>query len=208
MQDAEARRLFDQARRRAHWRQLWSAVRGIPATLAERDDLLEGATPVGQRVSGVQQVVLEQIIGSEGRAHEFDRGFGPLQEHTRTRWQSVAAAWLAGATLPPVRLIQAGDRYLVRDGHHRISVARAFGASSIDAVIEQRFAAPLAGDGSVACQGLFAILERAFPATGPRIRAEQPADHAAVAVIHVRTFSHQASRALIAAAPMFLPSGR
>ncbi len=35
--------------------------------------------------------------------------------------------------LPPVDLIQLGDTYFVRDGHHRISVARALGYAYIDA---------------------------------------------------------------------------
>lgn len=172
--DAQARQLFDRSRLQAQWRRLWSAVRGAPATLIERDDLLRGATPVGQRASGVQQVALAQIVGSEGRAHEFDRLFGPNREHTRARWQSVAVAWMDGVTLPPVRLVQVGDRYLVRDGHHRISVARAFGANSIDAVVEQRFAAPLAGP--LTCPG-------------------QPADAAAIAV-DMPAFGHRQARHL------------
>jgi hypothetical protein len=35
--------------------------------------------------------------------------------------------------LPPVVLVQVGDIYFVRDGHHRISVARALGQLNIDA---------------------------------------------------------------------------
>ncbi len=136
----EARRLFNRARRWVWWRQLWRGLIGSSNALLASDTLLAGATPVVQRVPGVQQVALDQILGSEGRAHEFDREFGPLQEHTRERWQRVATAWLAGDPLPPVRLIQVGDRYLVRDGNHRISVARAIGATTVEAVIEQRFA--------------------------------------------------------------------
>jgi hypothetical protein len=37
--------------------------------------------------------------------------------------------------LPPVELIQVGDVYFVRDGHHRISVARMMGQDSIDAEV-------------------------------------------------------------------------
>jgi hypothetical protein len=135
----ETRRLFNRARRWAWWRRLWRGLSGSSNALLTSDALLAGATPVVQRVPGVQQVALDQIVGSEGRAHEFDREFGPLQEHTQERWQRVAAAWLAGDPLPPVRLIQVGDRYLVRDGNHRISVARALGAMTVEAVIEQRF---------------------------------------------------------------------
>jgi hypothetical protein len=34
-----------------------------------------------------------------------------------------------------VELIQVGDLYFVRDGHHRISVARAWGQATIDAEV-------------------------------------------------------------------------
>jgi hypothetical protein len=42
---------------------------------------------------------------------------------------------LAGDPLPPVELIQVGSVYFVRDGHHRISVARAMGQQEIEAVV-------------------------------------------------------------------------
>jgi hypothetical protein len=47
--------------------------------------------------------------------------------------------WLAehqGAVLPPISVVQVGDVYAVRDGHHRVSVARARGAVSIDATVD------------------------------------------------------------------------
>ena len=46
---------------------------------------------------------------------------------------SVAGARIQDVPLPPVDLIQVGDRYFVRDGHHRISVARTFGQHFIEA---------------------------------------------------------------------------
>jgi hypothetical protein len=37
-----------------------------------------------------------------------------------------------GETLPPVELYRIGEVYFVRDGHHRVSVARALGRREID----------------------------------------------------------------------------
>ena len=34
-----------------------------------------------------------------------------------------------GVTLPPISVVQVGDRYAIRDGHHRVSVAKARGPS-------------------------------------------------------------------------------
>ena len=37
--------------------------------------------------------------------------------------------------MPPVELVQVRDAYFVRDGHHRISVARALGQRDIEAEV-------------------------------------------------------------------------
>ncbi len=103
------------------------------------DALLAQTTPVPYFEARLKHVALSQIVASEGRAHEFDLQFAPLHEHIRERWQDIAAAWIAGQPLPPVQLIQVDERYIVRDGHHRISVAYAVGATTIEAVIEQQF---------------------------------------------------------------------
>jgi hypothetical protein len=84
---------------------------------------------------GIQIVPISRIRGSESRSDDFDRDFHPLQDHNRGRWLRIAAARQQGKTLPPVSLIQVGDLYFVRDGHHRISVARAEGQLDIEAEV-------------------------------------------------------------------------
>jgi hypothetical protein len=90
---------------------------------------------IGQHYNGIETVALAKIIGSEGRKGDFDRAFRPLKEESLTRWQSIALALLEDKVLPPLELIRIGDEYFVRDGHHRISVARSLGQSSIEAQI-------------------------------------------------------------------------
>jgi hypothetical protein len=87
------------------------------------------------RYAGVREVAINHIRGSESRTGDFDDQFFPLSENTRQRWQNIAKAYSMGVGLPPVQLIQVGEEYFVRDGHHRISVARAFGYNSIPAEI-------------------------------------------------------------------------
>jgi hypothetical protein len=70
---------------------------------------------------------IHKIIGTEGRAADFDLGFHPLEEESRERWVNMAFAYLLGIPLPAVELIRVGDVYFVRDGHHRVSVALALG---------------------------------------------------------------------------------
>ena len=78
---------------------------------------------------------VDKIIGTEGRAANFDIDFYPMGEESRERWTSMAVAFLARIPLPPVELIQVGDVYFVRDAHHRISVARSFGQTAVDAEV-------------------------------------------------------------------------
>jgi hypothetical protein len=85
--------------------------------------------------AGVQLVTLDQVQGSQGRCRDFDRAFYPLQHRTESRWLQVATAREAGIALPPVVLVQVGSIYFVRDGHHRISVARALGQTEIEAEV-------------------------------------------------------------------------
>ena len=51
----------------------------------------------------------------------------------RDRWVRVATAMIQGLALPPIDIIQVGDQFFVRDGHHRVSVARALGQVEIEA---------------------------------------------------------------------------
>jgi hypothetical protein len=83
--------------------------------------------------AGQQEVPLDRIRGTEGRLNDFDDCFHPLNERSRERWVSVARANDRGVCLPPIDLIQVDDIYFVRDGHHRVSVARAFGQTTISA---------------------------------------------------------------------------
>ncbi len=90
----------------------------------------------GQRhYVGVKVVALAAICGSEGRAPDFDSTFRPTDERTMQRWVNIAQARLEGKPLPPVELIQVDDAYYVRDGHHRVSVAKALGEAFIDAEV-------------------------------------------------------------------------
>lgn len=92
---------------------------------------------VNRHYVGVQSVSIERIQGSEGRIGDFDISFNPIHESSHGRWLNVASVRLAGAALPPVELIQFDGIYFVRDGHHRISVAKALGEEYIDVEVTQ-----------------------------------------------------------------------
>jgi hypothetical protein len=55
------------------------------------------------------------------------------------RWGRVDRAYHRGVELPAVSLYKIGEAYFVRDGNHRVSVARYHGVVAIDAeVVEIR----------------------------------------------------------------------
>jgi hypothetical protein len=124
---ARYHRLRQQANLAALWARLTrqaTALCTLPARLAGE-----------QHFAGEQVVPIDQIKGSEGRTADFDQAFRPLRETTLERWVSIFKARKQGQDLPPVDLVRVGDTFYVRDGHHRISVARALGQQYIDASV-------------------------------------------------------------------------
>ena len=113
-----------------------------PQRLYDLNDLKQYISLRGSYYSGIQVVHISSIIGSESRTIDFDIDFHPMSELARERWVNMAIAYLARITLPPIQLIQVGDAYFVRDGHHRISVCRHFGQVAMDAEVITWKAAP------------------------------------------------------------------
>jgi hypothetical protein len=124
---------FKRAKKRGVWRRL-------RAWLTHRSVQLRQYPTTGMQYSkhvarGVQYIAIDQIIGSEGRSLDFDNQFWPRSEHSRDRWVSIAMAMGTDKPLPPVQLVQTANGYVVRDGNHRVSVARAFGHTIVEAEI-------------------------------------------------------------------------
>ena len=85
---------------------------------------------------GIREIPLEQIRGTlePSKAQLFDRSFRPAAA-VRARWQRLWLAEHRGTVLPPISVIAVGGAYAISDGHHRVSVARARGALTIDALV-------------------------------------------------------------------------
>jgi hypothetical protein len=128
-----ANSLFALARKRARRGQFWARLTGRSRDLYALEQVRAVCTIQARSDDGVRPVPISQIRGSEGRSRYFDRDFCPLHDCARGRWLNIATARQQGRHLPPVVLVQVGDVYFVKDGHHRISVARALGQSEIEA---------------------------------------------------------------------------
>lgn len=84
---------------------------------------------------GVKTIPLNSIIGSQGRYRNFTRHFFPLEENLRNRWKQIEIAVESGKELPPVELYKVCNAYFVKDGHHRVSVAKVKKKVSIEAKV-------------------------------------------------------------------------
>lgn len=123
---------------------LWRLLTGRCLRLDNLMDIQHHYKVENSAYGGVTTVPLDQIRGSEGRVRDFDPEFRPLKAHNAERWINIAIARMREVPLPPVELVRVNDSYYVRDGHHRISVARAFQQADIDAQVTTWYVTQLA----------------------------------------------------------------
>ena len=132
---ADAQDDFLRARRRRALARLSAALRldyDIDLMLPF-EEVVEALGRVGERDLGGQLIALDSIVGSVDRKKEFDREFRPTSSRARTRFERIAEAARRGEAMPPIDVYRIGDIHFVRDGHHRVAVARAQGRDAIDA---------------------------------------------------------------------------
>lgn len=130
-----AREDFNRARTQEKIGRIIYALSPQNQELLSLRDVKDVVRPTSETYRGMQTVNVTHIVGSEGRYRDFNKGFLPRREASRGRWQSIDRAHLQQVNLPPIRLYEIGGVYFVRDGNHRVSVARSQGVMSIDAEV-------------------------------------------------------------------------
>ena len=138
MPGVDAQHDFLRARRLATMARLTARLRGEPddvRVILPYDEVIDALGFVSEHPTGVAVVQLDAIVGTVDRGRDFDRSFRPTSARVRSRWEHIAAAMRRGEAMPPVDLLRIGESYFVRDGHHRVSVARALGRTDIDAFV-------------------------------------------------------------------------
>ncbi len=137
MFDSLAHEDFERAYHRSWWRKFIARLTGRSNELLPFDEVRQSLPYSGQRDIGLQTVPLDKIVGSVGRYRDFDRAFLPTQRQTTERWVNVRKAHYHDVSLPPVDLYKIGDVYFVKDGNHRVSVARERNQADIDAYVTE-----------------------------------------------------------------------
>ncbi len=112
------------------------------------DDVVEALGRKAESYRGTKVIPLDAIVGSVDKVRDFDRRFRPTSTVSRQRWERLSRASRTGEAIPPIDVYQIGDYYFVRDGHHRVSVARSLGLDVIEAQVTaiETFLAPVGID--------------------------------------------------------------
>lgn len=132
---SEASQDFDRAVAKGFWRRVIKRLKGETNELLPFNEVRERFPLQGQHYVGLRTIPINYIVGSVGRYNDFDRAFLPIQKHTKNRWVHVDEARYENIELPPIELYKVGEVYFVKDGNHRVSVARESGQEFIDAYV-------------------------------------------------------------------------
>ncbi|MDP9457502.1 MAG: hypothetical protein CYG60_19660 [Actinobacteria bacterium] len=130
---------FTRARRMAFLRRIGAYLRNDPASnqLLSFEAVRSVLGAIEQHYAGMRVVPVANIVGSVGRHRDFDRAFLPASSSVAGRWKKIDRAMRQAEELPPVSLYKIGDAYFVKDGNHRVSVARRQGIEMIDAEVTE-----------------------------------------------------------------------
>lgn len=131
----DSREDFARARTKGRMQELLSTLQWKNNELLSFYEVTKLLKPKVETYRGIMPIPVEKIIGSEGRYHDFTPAFYPKKEMLRSRWQSIDDAHIRSVVLPPISVYKLGGFYFVRDGNHRVSVARAQGVEFIDAEV-------------------------------------------------------------------------
>ena len=133
----QSRRDFSHAYEKGFWRSIFNLIQKKNNELLPFEEVLKHIPMRGQNYIGIRQIETDKIIGSVSRYNDFDRAFLPRQTHTRSRWESIDRAHFKQIILPPIEVYKIGDAYFIKDGNHRVSVAREKGQAFIDAYVTE-----------------------------------------------------------------------
>jgi hypothetical protein len=126
---------FDEARLQA----LYDAIRALLArrsnTVIPFEVIRQRLGSTGENYQGLKSIPVEKIVGSENRHRDFSLGFRPKKNLSRHRWIKIDQAFKGMQNLPPIVVYEIGGLYFVRDGNHRVSVAKDQGIAFMDAEV-------------------------------------------------------------------------
>ncbi|MCA9981298.1 MAG: hypothetical protein KDD89_10700, partial [Anaerolineales bacterium] len=128
---------YQRARRKADLEQIMARFTGRSTDLLSYEDVRKQLKASKQIDRGLQDIPLDNIVGSVGRYKDFTRTFLPKDTTNEQRWARVLVANSESTGLPPIDVYQLGEAYFVLDGNHRVSIAREMGFATIQAKVTE-----------------------------------------------------------------------
>lgn len=126
---------FNRAKNKAFFNEIQHFLSPEEASLISLNDVKQMIKPTNETYIGMKVIPIEKIVGSEGRYNDFDNRFFPKSSHLKNRWEHVDQAAIESIDLPPIKVYEIAGLYFVRDGNHRVSVAKSRGTEFIDAEV-------------------------------------------------------------------------
>jgi len=154
----EALQKFEDVRLRAQLCRVSGRLANRPVNLLPFAPIRGRLPAINGVPHGIQEIPLAQVVGSLGRAADFDRHFRPLHDSQRDRWADI---WVMHrlSGWAPIVVRQIGNLYFVEDGHHRTSVARAINMPVISAYVTE-YPVPMRFDSHAPLASVLARLEQ------------------------------------------------
>jgi hypothetical protein len=128
---------YESASMRAFWQEMIGHLRGKPVQLLSFDDVRARLRLREESYKGLQNIPLDAIVGSVGRYKDFTGNFLPKSAVDPERWSRIYAEMVGELGLPPIEVYRVSEVYFVRDGNHRVSVARTLKFKTIQAYVTE-----------------------------------------------------------------------
>lgn len=126
---------FAKARNKALLNEISHLLNPEETSMISLKSIKQIVKPETETYIGMKVIPIEKIVGSEGRYKDFDNQFFPKNTNTKERWENVDEAVIKDIILPPIKVYELAGVYFVRDGNHRVSVAKSKGVEFIDAEV-------------------------------------------------------------------------
>ncbi len=130
---------FSRLRVKAFLEMMMGLITGHNMHLLSFDRVVEKLRLKESIYLGLQDIPIDHIAGSTGRYEDFTRRFLPRSSSKRDkeRWRNIYTLAVTGQGFPPIDVYKIDQVYFVKDGNHRVSVARELGWKTIQGLVTE-----------------------------------------------------------------------
>ena len=130
---------FNHVRIKAFLEQMMGLISGHNMHLLSFNQVVEKLRLNETIYLGLQDIPLDNIVGSTGRYEDFTRHFLPRtwDKREKERWRQIYTLAVTGEGFPPIDVYKIDQVYFVQDGNHRVSVARDLDWDTIQANVTE-----------------------------------------------------------------------